>query len=283
MLFAADKYFTKSLLYKVSIINFFIKFIKSFVLVLFELFFSVIISSGLKGGFMKKIQNKLIELFNRYKHVWILSYFIIYLTWFGYLERTVTTHYHLIHLPIDDYIPFCEYFVIPYIMWFGYVAFGIAFTALHDKKEFYRLCAFLYTGMTVFLVISTLYPNGHNLRPYYFTHHNMFTALCEWLYSTDTPTNLFPSIHVYNSLGIHFAVMHSSYFKDKKHVQHASLVLCVLIILSTMFIKQHSVFDVSTAFMLAFVMYNVVYIKNWMHLPQKSGSFQDAANRKVRV
>ena len=82
---------------------------------------------------------------------------------------------------------------------------------------------------------------------------------------------------------IHFAVMHSSYFKDKKHVQHASLVLCVLIILSTMFIKQHSVFDVSTAFMLAFVMYNVVYIKNWMHLPQKSGSFQDAANRKVRV
>lgn len=232
---------------------------------------------------MKKIQNKLIELFNRYKHVWILSYFIIYLTWFGYLERTVTTHYHLIHLPIDDYIPFCEYFVIPYIMWFGYVAFGIAFTALHDKKEFYRLCAFLYTGMTVFLVISTFYPNGHNLRPYYFTHHNMFTALCEWLYSTDTPTNLFPSIHVYNSLGIHFAVMHSSYFKDKKHVQHASLVLCVLIILSTMFIKQHSVFDVSTAFMLAFVMYNVVYIKNWMHLPQKSGSFQDAANSKVRV
>ena len=75
----------------------------------------------------------------------------------------------------------------------------------------------------------------------------------------------------------------SSYFKDKKHVQHASLVLCVLIILSTMFIKQHSVFDVSTAFMLAFVMYNVVYIKNWMHLPQKSGSFQDAANSKVRV
>ncbi len=93
---------------------------------------------------MKKIQNKLIELFNRYKHVWILSYFIIYLTWFGYLERTVTTHYHLIHLPIDDYIPFCEYFVIPYIMWFGYVAFGIAFTALHDKKKNFTDCVRFY-------------------------------------------------------------------------------------------------------------------------------------------
>ena len=47
MLFAADKYFTKSSLYKVSII-------KSFVLVLFELFFSVIISSGLKRWFYEE-------------------------------------------------------------------------------------------------------------------------------------------------------------------------------------------------------------------------------------
>ncbi|HCF16231.1 MAG TPA: hypothetical protein DER19_08945 [Eubacterium sp.] len=54
MFLAADKYFTKSSLYKVSIINFFIKFIKSFVLVLFELFFSVIISSGLKRWFYEE-------------------------------------------------------------------------------------------------------------------------------------------------------------------------------------------------------------------------------------
>ena len=47
MLFAADKYFTKSSLYKVLII-------KSFVLVLFELFFSVIISSGLKRWFYEE-------------------------------------------------------------------------------------------------------------------------------------------------------------------------------------------------------------------------------------
>ena len=93
---------------------------------------------------MKKIQNKLIELFNCYKHVWILSYFIIYLTWFGYLERTVTTHYHLIHLPIDDYIPFCEYFVIPYIMWFGYVPLELLSRHYMTKKNFTD-CVRFYT------------------------------------------------------------------------------------------------------------------------------------------
>ena len=213
----------------------------------------------------------------------VISYFLIYLLWFKYIESLVTTHFHIIHMPLDDLIPFCEYFIVPYILWFAYIACGAIYFFFHDHDDFYRLCIFLATGMTVFLIISTFYPNGHYLRPYHFTRNNVFIDLCKMIYGSDTPTNLFPSIHVYNSLGIHFAVMHSSYFKDKKHVQHASFVLCVLIILSTMFIKQHSVFDVSTAFMLAFVMYNVVYIKNWMHLPQKSGSFQDAANRKVRV
>lgn len=228
---------------------------------------------------MKYIRNFLVK----YSHIWVFLYGLIYFPWFTYLEKNVTNNFHIIHMAIDDSIPFVEYFVVPYFLWFGYVAAAVAYFFFKNKHDFYRLCGFLAAGMTIFLVVSTIYPNGHTLRPESFAHDNIFTQAVAWLYSTDTPTNLFPSIHVYNSLGIHFAVMHSSYFKDKKHVQHASLVLCVLIILSTMFIKQHSVFDVSTAFMLAFVMYNVVYIKNWMHLPQKSGSFQDTANRKVRV
>ena len=53
--------------------------------------------------------------------------------------------------------------------------------------------------------------------------------------------------------------MHSDYFKNKKPVQRASLILCIAIILSTMFIKQHSVFDVLTAFVMAAIMYTLVY------------------------
>ena len=56
----------------------------------------------------------------RNKHALLLLYFMIYLPWFGHLERTVTTHFHVIHVALDDYIPFCEYFIIPYFLWFGY-------------------------------------------------------------------------------------------------------------------------------------------------------------------
>ena len=60
--------------------------------------------------------------FYKYRHMWLLSYGFIYLPWFCYLERTVTHDYHIMHAPLDDLIPFNEYFIIPYIAWFVFVA-----------------------------------------------------------------------------------------------------------------------------------------------------------------
>ena len=105
----------------------------------------------------------------------------------------------------------------------------------------------LFTGMTIFLVISTIYPNGHYLRPTTFARDNVFVHMVKCLYATDTATNLFPSIHVYNSIAVNLAVWHSENFRDKKVIRIGSAVLMVSIILSTMFLKQHSVSDVCCA------------------------------------
>ena len=113
--------------------------------------------------------------------------------------------------------------------------------------------------MTDFLLISTLWPNGHHLRPSVMPRENIFTAMIAHLYKVDTPTNLWPSIHVYNSIGAHLAVVHNYQLAKNKMIRTGSLTLCIAIILSTVFIKQHSMFDVITAFVMAAVMYAVVY------------------------
>ncbi len=113
--------------------------------------------------------------------------------------------------------------------------------------------------MTVFLLVSTLFPNGHHLRPFIMPRDNIFTDLVAMIYRADTPTNLWPSIHVYNSLGCHFAITKSRHFANHKGIRFASLILCISIILSTMFTKQHSAFDVMTAFIMAAIMYLLVY------------------------
>ena len=54
-------------------------------------------------------------LLKKYGHVWVLSYAFLYLPWFLYLEQTVTGDYAVMHTALDDYIPFNEYFIIPYL------------------------------------------------------------------------------------------------------------------------------------------------------------------------
>jgi membrane-associated phospholipid phosphatase len=195
----------------------------------------------------------------RYKHVWILLYLPLYLAWFAFLEKTVTRRFHVVHMILDDYIPFVEFFIIPYLLWFVYVGVGIAYFFFRNVSDYYRLCAFLFVGMTAFLFVSTVYPNGHYLRPSVFPRDNLCTTLVQWLYAADTSTNLFPSIHVYNSIGVHIAVSRSEELKKHPWVRTVSGVLMVSIVLSTMFLKQHSVFDVLTGCGMAALMYTLVY------------------------
>ena len=72
---------------------------------------------------------------------------------------------------------------------------------------------------------------------------NIFTRMVAALYKTDTPTNLWPGIHVYNSLGAHIAVMKSRHLENKKGIRIGSFILCVSIILSTMFISMAHVHE----------------------------------------
>lgn len=207
---------------------------------------------------------KLHSLYIRYGHIIpLLIFFIIYMSWFSWLEQDVTD-YKVIHMNLDDYIPFCEVFIVPYLLWFLYVAATVGFLMFKNKQEYYQSCIFLMTGMAVFLIISTLWPNGHQLRPEVMPRDNIFSSLVATLWRTDTPTNLWPSVHVYNSLGAHFAVMNSRELAKRKGIKIASLILAVSIILSTMLLKQHSVFDVITALIFGGIMYVLVYRKDWI-------------------
>ena len=190
----------------------------------------------------------------------VALYTVFYLLCFSYLENR-HVRYHIIDSSLDDKIPFCEYFIIPYFLWFLYITVTIGYFLLFNENttEFWSLILNLAIGMTLFLIVSYVYPNGLNIRPTEFTNDSIFTRMVQFLYRTDTPTNVLPSIHVYNSLGCHIAVMKSNHFKQKKGIRIGSLILCVSIIMSTMFIKQHSVFDVTTAFIMAAVMYGIVY------------------------
>ena len=208
----------------------------------------------------------MVQFIKKYKHgLIILAYAIVYLTLFGYLEQKPVRGFHVIDTVFDSHIPFCEYFIVPYLLWFPYQVVTVLYFIFinKNKKEYYQLILNMMMGMTIFLIVSYIYPNVLHLRPSEFPRENVFTDMVRWLYRTDTPTNVLPSIHVFNSLAVHMSLTNCEALREHKGVRYGSLVLTLLIILSTMFLKQHSVIDVCCGATLALFGYLFFY-------PQKS-------------
>ncbi len=213
-------------------------------------------------------KKKMIDFLKKYKHAWVFSYILLYVPWFLYLESHVTVHYFEIHSWIDDEIPFIEYFIVPYLLWFVFIAVVFLYFFFTDVEGFYKLAKLSFIGMTIFLIISTLVPNGLDLRPHFFARDNIFVDMVKMLYQADTPTNVFPSLHVFNSVAACIAIYDSEALRKRRIISGASYVLAGSIVLATMFLKQHSIYDVIAAFVLAYALYQVVYVTEHKKVPK---------------
>lgn len=182
------------------------------------------------------------EFLRRYRHAWLLSYFFVYLIWFSLLEKYAVPVFYT-HCALDDWIPFCAWFLIPYLLWFPYVAVTMAATCLRSRSEFCRLCLTLYTGMTLCLVFYTICPSGQLLRPELAADQGFLAQLIGRLYAVDTCTNVCPSIHVYNTLCVHYTICTWEETRKRKALVAASWILMILINASIVFLKQHSIID----------------------------------------
>lgn len=205
------------------------------------------------------IRSRFAEWIRKYRHAWVFLYILVYMPWFLLLERHVTTQYYVIQTSLDERIPFIEFFIVPYLLWFAFIAVAFLYFFYTDVPGFYKMARFMFTGMTVFLVISTFFPNGQDLRPVVFERDNVFVDLVRMLYRADTCTNVFPSLHVFNSISVCVAVHESETLKEHKGISFGVYIMAGLIILATMFLKQHSILDVIGAFVMSYVLYQFVY------------------------
>lgn len=189
----------------------------------------------------------------------IFSYLAFYMICFCLLEKR-KVDYHIVTLPIDYKIPFCEYFIIPYYFWFVYSFVGIVFTLFQKRgQDFYLLAFDMAFGMTFFLIFSCVWPNGLDLRPAVMPRDNIFCKLVAGLYRTDTPTNVLPSIHVFNSIGVTVALNKLHAIQKHPKIRISCWIIMVFIILSTVFLKQHSIIDVFFGIGLQLALYPFVY------------------------
>lgn len=197
------------------------------------------------------------------KEALLLLYWVPHFLWFELITYlTPRMNPHVIYSPLDDRIPFLEVFILPYVLWYFYIAAVQLYFLFKNKKDFLDVTKLLYIALFVSMLVCTLYPSTHELRPAVFPRENLLSAAVGFLYSIDNPTMpacILPSMHVLVSLVLAAAVLKADCMRGKPAVKTGACVLSILICAATVFIKQHSIIDVYVACALFVPIHLIVY------------------------
>lgn len=181
-----------------------------------------------------------------YRHLlWLIG-------WIGYLLMYILTENLIpaekcypVHCFLDDVIPFCEWFFIPYVSWYFLIAGSLVYFALYNTENFKNLQKYLIITQVVAMIAYVFLPTRQDLRPTEFVRDNFMTQIASVIYSVDTNTGVCPSLHVAYSIGIASTWLKES--SASKLTKTLITILCGIICISVSFVKQHSVVDIIAA------------------------------------
>ncbi len=177
-----------------------------------------------------------------FSHLLLLLGWVFYFAMYFLTEKLIPADSCTpVWCPLDDRIPFCEWFLIPYVGWYLLVAGSLLYFVLYDIPQFRRLQIFIIVTQVTAMLCYILFPTCQNLRPEIFPRENFLTDCIAFLYTFDTNTGVCPSLHCAYSIGIA-----SVWWKQpdaSRRSKWGITLFCALVCLSTVFIKQHSVLD----------------------------------------
>ena len=168
---------------------------------------------------------------------WV-GYFILYFLTENLIPAETC---HPVHMWLDDVIPFCEWFLIPYVFWYALIVISLGYFLLYNVDSFKRLQTYIIITQVLAMLCYIVYPTRQDLRPAEFPRENIFTWIMGIIYYFDTNTGVCPSLHAAYSIGIA-----STWLKEKSASKAWKIFIVIfvaLICVSIAFVKQHSIVD----------------------------------------
>ena len=198
----------------------------------------------------------------QFSHLKLLFGWVVYFALYFLTENLIPEERCMpVSMWLDHLIPFCEWFVIPYVFWYGLIVISLGYFLLYNVISFRKLQIFIMITQLVATAIYIVFPNRQDLRPDVFPRDNFLTQWVAMLYRVDTNTGVCPSLHVAISIGII-----SVWIKEKEVSwlwKNFIFLSGILICLSTMFIKQHSAVDFFVALPVCLLAEGIVYGRDY--------------------
>ena len=194
----------------------------------------------------------------RFTMTFLFALFGLVNLWFVLIEDEIRVPSHYMYSPFDDMIPFVPVFIVPYYIWFAYQAGAMLFFYIKSYDSFCKLMLFSILSFTIANTVYMLYPNGIFLRPTVLPD-NIFGNWVAFTYLKDSPVNSAPSLHVLMSIATHVSLAEYEPIRKRRWIVISSFVLMVIICMSTVFVKQHSIVDVIMGSGIGFLLFLIIY------------------------
>ncbi len=186
----------------------------------------------------------------------VISMFILFFgnAFIYWLIKSFQTNPIYINYFLDDKIPFWGWLVYIYDMYYPFSI--LAFTLLYfkDKKTYYKGIISAIIGCIICYIIILIVPTimFRPIVPNYDPLTNLVLKIT--FFFDEPPLNCFPSLHCLFCFQIIISyIMSKCTIKRKTWV----IIFALLVIISTLFVKQHFIYDVIAA-LLVCIMANMI-------------------------
>ena len=201
----------------------------------------------------------IVQFFKTHRHAWWGLFVPCYLAVFFTVEHFITDNYWATQIPLDDKIPFCKYFILIYDIWAPLLVVVGVYLILKDPEGFRRYIWSLIFTYGVSTLFCILVPNGQDLRPAVVEGDDIFAWVVRATYAADTNTNVFPSVHVVGVMCANYAVFLTPGLR-KWYWRVSAVVIGLIIIASTLLVKQHAIIDIFAGLAVGVLGYVVIYV-----------------------
>ena len=164
-----------------------------------------------------------------------------------WLVKLFQTNPSYIYYELDDKIPFLGRFVYIYNLFYPFCLVAFYFLYKKDDKAYYKS---IIAGIIGYIICDIIFLSMPTImyRPIIPKYDLITDLVLKITYIYDNPPlNCFPSIHCLFCFQVIYGYLTSKYDKKAKII---AITISLLIIISTLFVKQHFVYDVISAFLI---------------------------------
>lgn len=189
---------------------------------------------------MTKIKNVFGRILPKYSYLPLAAMLALNcIAYFGTRTFTTNMHHYSMHTVLDSMIPFCPAFISVYLLAYAQWIIGYGLIAKENRYVFKWIVKGELIAKSMAFLCFILIPTTIS-RPE-ITGTDLWSGLTNYIYRTDAPDNLFPSVHCLESWVCFRGAMYLK--KPGKYYKYFCLVFTLLVFASTVLVKQHVILD----------------------------------------